>query len=111
MGDMMRPLRSGAKANAAGSALRLPLPSLKFGPCPRCVRAPCPPASSSRACPPRPHGPPAGVAWLHEIKHDGFRVIARKDGAACMPSILVTRRNPRAIPRLTSPILLLRLPA
>ena len=55
--------------------------------------------------------PPAGVAWLHEIKHDGFRVIARKDGAACMPSILVTRRNPRAIPRLTSPILLLRLPA
>ena len=25
--------------------------------------------------------PPAGAAWLHEIKHDGFRVIARKDGA------------------------------
>ena len=25
--------------------------------------------------------PPAGVVWLHEIKHDGFRVIARKDGA------------------------------
>jgi bifunctional non-homologous end joining protein LigD len=24
--------------------------------------------------------PPAGDAWLHEIKHDGFRVIARKDG-------------------------------
>jgi bifunctional non-homologous end joining protein LigD len=23
--------------------------------------------------------PPAGEAWLHEIKHDGFRVIARKD--------------------------------
>jgi len=22
--------------------------------------------------------PPAGPAWLHEIKHDGFRVIARK---------------------------------
>jgi bifunctional non-homologous end joining protein LigD len=22
----------------------------------------------------------AGGAWLHEIKHDGFRVIARKDG-------------------------------
>jgi bifunctional non-homologous end joining protein LigD len=27
-----------------------------------------------------PH-PPTGDAWLHEIKHDGFRVIARKDGA------------------------------
>jgi ATP-dependent DNA ligase len=22
-----------------------------------------------------------GSLWLHEIKHDGFRVIARKDGA------------------------------
>jgi hypothetical protein len=28
-----------------------------------------------------PPQPPAGEAWLHEIKHDGFRVIARKDGA------------------------------
>jgi bifunctional non-homologous end joining protein LigD len=25
--------------------------------------------------------PPTGEAWIHEIKHDGFRVIARKDGA------------------------------
>ena len=25
--------------------------------------------------------PPFGALWLHEIKHDGFRVIARKDGA------------------------------
>ena len=24
--------------------------------------------------------PPSGEAWLHEIKHDGFRVIARKEG-------------------------------
>jgi bifunctional non-homologous end joining protein LigD len=24
--------------------------------------------------------PPSGRLWLHEIKHDGFRVIARKDG-------------------------------
>src|SRR5512144_183467 len=24
--------------------------------------------------------PPSGGIWLHEIKHDGFRVIARKDG-------------------------------
>jgi ATP-dependent DNA ligase len=24
--------------------------------------------------------PPSGDGWLHEIKHDGFRVIARKDG-------------------------------
>ena len=25
--------------------------------------------------------PPSGALWLHVIKHDGFRVIARKDGA------------------------------
>jgi bifunctional non-homologous end joining protein LigD len=24
--------------------------------------------------------PPAGAGWLHEIKHDGFRVLARKQG-------------------------------
>ena len=25
--------------------------------------------------------PPSGALWLHEIKHDGFRVIARKEDA------------------------------
>jgi len=24
--------------------------------------------------------PPAGLDWLHEIKHDGYRIIARKEG-------------------------------
>jgi bifunctional non-homologous end joining protein LigD len=24
--------------------------------------------------------PPSGALWLHEVKHDGFRVIARKIG-------------------------------
>jgi bifunctional non-homologous end joining protein LigD len=24
---------------------------------------------------------PSGGLWLHEIKHDGFRIIARKNGA------------------------------
>jgi ATP-dependent DNA ligase len=24
--------------------------------------------------------PPSGPLWLHEVKHDGFRIIARKDG-------------------------------
>jgi len=33
------------------------------------------------AClPTKAHKRPSGEAWLHEIKHDGFRVIARKDG-------------------------------
>jgi bifunctional non-homologous end joining protein LigD len=34
---------------------------------------PCLPTKTAR--------PPSGELWLHEIKHDGFRVIARKDGA------------------------------
>ena len=34
--------------------------------------APCLPSSASQ--------PPSGEEWLHEIKHDGFRVIARKSG-------------------------------
>jgi ATP-dependent DNA ligase len=34
--------------------------------------APCLPTKAER--------PPSGEMWLHEIKHDGFRVIARKDG-------------------------------
>ena len=25
--------------------------------------------------------PPSGPGWLHEIKHDGFRIMARRDGA------------------------------
>jgi hypothetical protein len=27
--------------------------------------------------------PPSGNAWLHEIKHDGFRVIARPPRQTC----------------------------
>jgi ATP-dependent DNA ligase len=30
--------------------------------------------------PTRAPSPPAGPDWLHEIKHDGFRMIARRDG-------------------------------
>jgi bifunctional non-homologous end joining protein LigD len=35
--------------------------------------APCLPTKAST--------PPCGGLWLHEIKHDGFRIIGRKDGA------------------------------
>jgi ATP-dependent DNA ligase len=44
---------------------------------------------------------PSGGGWLHEIKHDGFRVIARKDGARVRlysrPGNDLTRRFPRII--------------
>src|SRR5712691_9693814 len=33
-------------------------------------------------CLPRPaKDPPAGPDWIHEIKHDGFRITARRDGS------------------------------
>ena len=28
--------------------------------------------------------PPSGPGWVHEIKHDGYRLIARRDGAAVL---------------------------
>ena len=32
-------------------------------------------------CLPRPaKEPPAGPGWIHEIKHDGFRILARREG-------------------------------
>jgi bifunctional non-homologous end joining protein LigD len=34
---------------------------------------PCLPSPAERA--------PSGAGWLHEIKHDGFRIMARRDGA------------------------------
>jgi ATP-dependent DNA ligase len=37
------------------------------------VVAPCLPTKTDQL--------PSGSQWLHEIKHDGFRVIARKNGA------------------------------
>src|SRR5499427_3591437 len=40
-------------------------------------------------CPPSPAKvPPSGPGWLHEIKHDGFRILARKDAAGAR---LITR--------------------
>jgi ATP-dependent DNA ligase len=34
--------------------------------------------------------PPSGPGWLHEIKHDGFRILARRDGASVR---LITRHG------------------
>jgi ATP-dependent DNA ligase len=41
---------------------------------------PLPPGFVAPCLPTKAQHPPTGEAWLHEIKHDGFRVIARKDG-------------------------------
>jgi ATP-dependent DNA ligase len=42
---------------------------------------PLPPGFIPPCLPTKAPHPPTGETWLHEIKHDGFRVIARKDGA------------------------------
>ena len=40
-----------------------------------------PPAGFIRPCQPRLVArPPAGPEWLHEVKHDGYRIVARKQG-------------------------------
>ena len=42
-------------------------------------------------CLPKPvRVPPSGPGWLHEIKHDGFRIMARRDAAGTR---LITRNG------------------
>src|ERR1700751_496895 len=43
---------------------------------------PCLPTPASK--------PPAGDGWIHEIKHDGFRLMARRDAGGVR---LLTRRG------------------
>src|SRR5215831_17058438 len=44
-----------------------------------------PPPGFVRPCEPAlVDSPPAGAGWLHEVKHDGFRVLARKLGERSM---------------------------
>ena len=43
---------------------------------------PCLPSPAKR--------PPVGPEWIHEIKHDGFRIMARRDGAGVR---LITRHG------------------
>ena len=45
------------------------------------ARLPGPPVGFVRPCEPTlVDRPPAGVGWLHEVKHDGFRLLVRKLG-------------------------------
>src|SRR5262245_19272276 len=48
----------------------------------RTLVKPCIPSQADR--------PPSGPGWLHEIKHDGFRLIARRDAAGVR---LITRNG------------------
>jgi bifunctional non-homologous end joining protein LigD len=44
------------------------------------VRLGRPDGHISPCLPSRAERPPAGPKWLHEIKHDGFRIMARRNG-------------------------------
>jgi bifunctional non-homologous end joining protein LigD len=48
------------------------------------------PSGNIELCLPRPaKAPPTGRDWIHEIKHDGFRILARRDG----PKVRLISRN------------------
>ena len=59
--------------------------------------APCLPTKTDKL--------PSGGQWLHEIKHDGFRIIARKNGAQVRlysrPGNDFTRRFPLIVDALS----------
>jgi bifunctional non-homologous end joining protein LigD len=43
------------------------------------------------------HKPPSGPDWVHEIKHDGYRLQVRRDGDdVCYPAIASTAAKLRA---------------
>jgi bifunctional non-homologous end joining protein LigD len=48
------------------------------------------PSGNIEPCLPRfAKAPPTGPDWIHEIKHDGFRILARRDG----PKVRLISRN------------------
>ena len=44
------------------------------------AKIPLPPRLHTPCLPTPSEKPPSGSAWVHEIKHDGYRLIARRDG-------------------------------
>jgi hypothetical protein len=51
--------------------------------------APRRPVFSRHAQPVKASKPPVGADWVHEIKHDGYRIIVRRDG----PTVRLHSRN------------------
>ena len=51
--------------------------------------APCLPSKVAR--------PPSGPLWVHEIKHDGYRLMVRRDGTRvrCFTRNVQTMRGPK----------------
>jgi hypothetical protein len=54
--------------------------------------------------PTKANTPPSGGLWLHEIKHDGFRVIARKHGTHRQCQTVCDSPNRRRMPMHPDPV-------
>jgi ATP-dependent DNA ligase len=50
---------------------------------------PCQPVGAAK--------PPSGAGWLHEIKHDGYRLMAQRRGSALDCSRATATTGPNAI--------------
>jgi ATP-dependent DNA ligase len=66
--------QTGAAATVAARAERTIHEVMKIQRLPTGFIIPAQPVLASR--------PPSGAGWVHEIKHDGYRMIVRRDGAA-----------------------------
>jgi bifunctional non-homologous end joining protein LigD len=66
----------GTMRRTSGTTLSLTYPA----PTPHKLPMPLPLGFVPPCLPTKAPQPPTGVLWVHEIKHDGFRVIAHKDG-------------------------------
>src|SRR5262249_26172735 len=71
--DRFTNARLAAQFEVATTVVRLYLVRMLQRTLPAGFVAPCLPTKTEKL--------PSGSQWLHEIKHDGFRVIARKKGA------------------------------
>jgi ATP-dependent DNA ligase len=70
-----------AKFVVTGVAPAYPLGPMKVKPLPTGFIVPAQPVKASK--------PPVGTDWVHEIKHDGYRLIVRRDG----PTMWLYSRN------------------
>jgi hypothetical protein len=61
-----------AKVVVAGVASAYFSPAMKINPLPAGFVVPAQPVKALK--------PPVGKDWVHEIKHDGYRIIVRRDG-------------------------------
>jgi hypothetical protein len=70
------------RARAPARSQPVPLPKAGRGPTsPAMLRTRLTPAGFVRPCQPSPvTAPPAGSGWWHEIKHDGHRLMVRREG-------------------------------